>query len=59
MNTDVLILAGGGSTRMNGVNKQFVPVGGIPVLIKSALAFERSPLVTGIIIAARECDIDR
>ena len=59
MQTDVLILAGGSSQRMGGVNKQFVPVGGIPVIIKSALAFEKSPVISGIIIAARECDIDK
>lgn len=59
MKTDVLILAGGSSQRMGGINKQFVPVGGIPVIIKSAMAFEKSPAVSGIIIAARECDIDR
>ena len=41
MKTDVLILAGGSSSRMNGINKQFAPIGGIPVIIKSALAFEK------------------
>ncbi len=59
MKTDVLILAGGSSTRMNGINKQFVCVDGIPVIIKSALAFENCPEISDIIIAARECDTDR
>ena len=59
MRTTVLILAGGESRRMNGVNKQFALIDGTPVVIKSALAFQNSPLVTDIVIAARECDIDR
>ena len=59
MKTDVLILAGGSSQRMGGINKQFADIGGVPVIIKSAIAFEKSPLVSDIIIAARECDIDR
>lgn len=59
MKTDVLILAGGSSTRMNGINKQFAEVEGLPVIIKSALAFEECPEISDIIIAARECDIDR
>ncbi|MBR5088541.1 MAG: 2-C-methyl-D-erythritol 4-phosphate cytidylyltransferase, partial [Ruminiclostridium sp.] len=59
MKTYVLILAGGSSTRMGGVNKQFALVGGVPVIIKSALAFERSAEITDIVIAARECDMDR
>ena len=44
---------------MNGINKQFAEVGGIPVIVKSALAFEECPDISGIIIAARECDADR
>ncbi len=56
MKTDVLILAGGDSRRMNGINKQFAAIGGIPVIIKSALAFESCSVVSGIIIASRECD---
>ena len=59
MKTYVLILAGGESRRMGGINKQFALVGGIPVIIKSVLAFENSPEVTDIVIAARECDMDR
>ncbi len=42
---------------MNGINKQFAPIGGVPVIIKSALAFERCAEISDIIIAARECDI--
>ncbi len=59
MKTNVLILAGGSSSRMNGINKQFALIGGIPVIIKSILAFEHCPLVSDIIAAVRECDADR
>ncbi|MCR4780179.1 MAG: 2-C-methyl-D-erythritol 2,4-cyclodiphosphate synthase [Ruminiclostridium sp.] len=59
MKVDVLILAGGSSRRMNGINKQLAEVGGAPVVIKSALAFESCPEVNDIIIAAQETDADR
>ncbi len=57
--TDVLILAGGSSQRMNGINKQFALIDGVPVIMKSILAFEKSPVITGIIVAARECDTEK
>lgn len=47
-----IILAGGSSTRMNGVNKQLAALEGIPVVVRSALAFEHSALVDEIILAA-------
>ena len=59
MKTYVLILAGGSSQRMGGINKQFAEIDGVPVIIRSALAFQNAPAVTDIVIAARECDIDR
>lgn len=47
-----IILAGGNSTRMNGINKQLAMLDGVPVIVRSALAFERSALVDEIILAA-------
>lgn len=47
-----IILAGGSSTRMNGINKQLAPLEGIPVVVRSALAFEHSALVDEIILVA-------
>ena len=35
-----VILAGGSASRMNGINKQLALLDGIPVVIRSALAFE-------------------
>lgn len=49
-----IILAGGSSSRMNGINKQLALLEGIPVVIRSALAFEKCPLVSEIILAVPE-----
>ena len=50
----VIILAAGTSLRMGGVNKQLAEIGGVPVFILSALAFERCEKTAEIIIAAPE-----
>ena len=34
-----IILAAGSSSRMGGVNKQFLELGGVPVLVRSVQAF--------------------
>lgn len=52
-----IILAAGSSTRMNGANKQFLELGGIPVLMRSALNFEHCPEIGEIIIAAKTDDV--
>lgn len=46
-----MILAGGSASRMNGINKQLALLEGIPVVVRSALAFQRSSLVDEIILA--------
>ncbi len=46
-----LILAGGSASRMNGINKQLTLLNGVPVVIRSALAFQRSGMVSEIILA--------
>lgn len=57
--TAALILAAGSSTRMGGkTSKLFLTLDGIPVLAHTLLAYQRSPLITEIIIAAREADVD-
>lgn len=57
-NTCAIILGAGCSSRMNGVNKQLVRLGGIPVIIRSALNFERCTEISEILVSAREQDID-
>lgn len=53
-----IIACAGGFTRMDGVNKQLYPLCGIPVAIRSMLAFEQLEEVTEIIVSARECDVE-
>lgn len=56
MNCSAIVLAAGESRRMNGENKQFLLIDGIPVLIRALLAFEACAEITEIVVAAREAD---
>ena len=47
-----IIVAAGSSTRMGGINKQLERIDGTPVFVMSALKFERSDMVSEIVIAA-------
>ena len=40
-----IIVAAGSFTRMEGVNKQLAEISGIPVIIRTLMAFENSNLV--------------
>lgn len=53
----VIVVAAGSSTRMKGVNKQLLPLAGIPVIVRTLLALERSPFVSRIILVTRQEDI--
>ena len=53
----VIVACAGSSTRMEGINKQLVELDGIPVAVRSMLAFEGLDEVTEIIVSARESDI--
>ncbi len=53
-----IIACAGSFSRMNGVNKQLLELDGIPVAVRSMLAFEQLDEVTEIIVSVRECDID-
>lgn len=56
MTCSAIILAAGSSARMNGANKQFLELGGIPILMRSALNFENCSAIDEIIIAAKADD---
>ena len=53
----VIVVAAGSSTRMKGVNKQLLSIGGIPVNVRTLQCFEKSPYASKIILVVREEDI--
>jgi 2-C-methyl-D-erythritol 4-phosphate cytidylyltransferase len=58
--TTAIILAGGTGERMGGdIPKQFMLISGEPVIGYSVRAFDRSPLVTDILIVCHSGHIDR
>lgn len=46
----VIIVAAGSSTRMKGINKQFMPVLGVPVIARTLMAFENCKDISKIIV---------
>ncbi|MGN0571009.1 MAG: 2-C-methyl-D-erythritol 4-phosphate cytidylyltransferase [Candidatus Fimenecus sp.] len=52
-----IVVAAGNSTRMGGVNKQFIRLDGVPVLVRTLQAFSVCPLIDEIVVSARETDI--
>lgn len=52
----VIIAAAGSSSRMGGINKQYIEIGGISVLARTVKAFERNAYTDEIIIAVRPGD---
>ena len=59
MDTSAIIVSAGNSTRMNGVDKQFIKICGIPVVVRSMLAFEKCESVLEIIVVTREESIEK
>ena len=54
-----VILAAGSGTRMNDDRaKQFIEIRGLPVLVRSAMAFEQSPEIHEIVVVTRAADIE-
>ena len=57
--TSALILAAGSSTRMgDGVSKQFLSIGGIPVVARTIMQFDRSEFIDEIIVVCKKDEID-
>lgn len=54
----VVIVSAGNSTRMGGINKQFLEIDGIPVIARSISAFQNSNIVDEIVVVTRESDFD-
>ena len=53
----VIIVAAGSSTRMQGKNKQFLNLNGIPVIVKTLLCFEHCEAIKNIILVAKADDV--
>ena len=53
-----IILAAGSSSRMGGVNKQFLQLGGVPVLVRSVQAFLWEGKAEEILVVCRREDWD-
>ena len=53
----VIVLAAGSFTRMRGINKQLAEINGVPVVIRTLMAFEKSPLISDIVLVVRPDDV--
>lgn len=53
-----VIVSAGNSTRMGGVNKQFLEILSKPVIAHTVTAFENCKSIDEIVIVTRKCDID-
>ena len=53
----VIIVAAGSFTRMKGINKQLAEISGVPVIIRTLLAFENSDKISDIILVVRADDV--
>ena len=53
-----VVVSAGNSTRMGGVNKQFLEINGIPVLVHTLMVFENMDTIDEIVVVTRESDIE-
>jgi len=53
----VIVVAAGNSSRMNGINKQFLMLDNVPVIIRTILAFEKCKSVSRIILVTKKDDV--
>ena len=57
--TSAIILAAGSSTRMgDGVSKQFLSIGGMPVVSRTIMQFDRSEFIDEIIVVCKKDEIE-
>lgn len=58
--TVAVIVAGGSSTRMGeGNSKQWITVGGLPVIVHTLLAFDKAKTVSEMVVAIKEDELER
>ncbi len=53
----VIVVAAGSSVRMKGVNKQLCEIGGIPVIVRTLLAFESCDAISNIVLVVKTEDL--
>ncbi|MBO5333418.1 MAG: 2-C-methyl-D-erythritol 4-phosphate cytidylyltransferase [Clostridia bacterium] len=53
-----VIVSAGNSTRMGGINKQFLEIRGIPVLVHTLSVFDKADCIDEIVVVTRESDIE-
>ena len=53
-----VIVSAGNSSRMGGINKQFLEIGNMSVIARSINAFQQSSLIDEIVVVTRVADID-
>ncbi len=53
-----VIVSAGNSTRMGGINKQFLEINDIPVIAHTINAFDNLDVINEIVVVTRECDIN-
>lgn len=54
-----IIVSAGSSTRMNGIDKQFLPIFGVPVVARTLMTFERCEHISKIIIVTSKQNIQQ
>ena len=52
-----VIVSAGNSTRMGGINKQFLEINNMPVIAHTIKAFDNLDAINEIVVVTRECDI--
>ena len=52
-----VIVSAGNSTRMGGINKQFLEINDIPVIAHTINAFDKLDVINEVVVVTRECDI--
>lgn len=58
MFVSAVIVSAGNSSRMGGINKQFLEIDNIPVIAHTIKSFDASDLIDEIVVVTRECDIE-
>ncbi len=54
-----IIVAAGTSSRMHGIDKQLLEIGGMPVIARAVSAFDKSEIISEVVIVTREDLIDK